>query len=289
MPHLFCFGLGYTANVLAKRLLAQGWQVTGTARTSDGAAALKQAGYRGLVYDGDAPAPDVGRALANANHILLSVPPGPDCDPVYLHHGDDIANSAAVQWIGYLSTIGVYGDAGGDWVDETTVANPGSERGKRRLDAENTWRALGKATQKPVMVFRLPGIYGPGRNTLEDVRAGKARSIVKPGQVFNRIHVDDIATALEAAIRTPMADRVFNITDDEPAPPQDVVNFAADLLQTSRPPSYDFATADLTQMARSFYSESKRVSNARMKQELGVSLAYPNYRDGLKAIAAHHE
>nr|HPG89260.1 SDR family NAD(P)-dependent oxidoreductase [Hyphomicrobium sp.] len=192
--------------------------------------------------------------------------------------------SPSITWIGYLSTIGVYGDADGGWVDEETEARPGSERGQRRLDAENAWLALGQRTGKASMVFRLPGIYGPGRSTIDDLRAGEARRLIKPGQVFNRIHVVDIATALTAAIDKPHAGRVYNVTDDEPGPPQDVVAYGAELLGLPVPPGLDFATADLTPMARSFYSESKRVSNARMKSELGVALKYPNYRDGLRDI-----
>lgn len=288
--HLFCFGLGYTAGVLARRLRNRGAAISGTARSEDGAARLRQRGYAGHVFDGKTRHDSIADALQTATHVLLSVPPGANGDPAFRAYAEEITRSPSVRWIGYLSTVGVYGDASGAWVDETTPAVPGSERGKRRLNAEHDWQALGEASGKSVFVFRLPGIYGPGRSAIDDCVAGTARSIIKPGQVFNRIHVDDIATALEASFALTgtgtSAERIFNVTDDEPGPPQDVVNFAADLLSLPRPPSYDFATANLTDMARSFYSENKRVSNARMKAMLGVTLAYPTFRDGLRAIAA---
>ncbi len=284
MNHLFCFGLGYTAGYLADDLVRRGWQVTGTATRAIGSARLQARKCDGLVFDGKSHTPEITEALHTATHVLLSIPPDAGGDPAYRLFADDIATSPSITWIGYLSTIGVYGDADGGWVDEETEARPGSERGQRRLDAENAWLALGQRTGKASMVFRLPGIYGPGRSTIDDLRAGEARRLIKPGQVFNRIHVVDIATALTAAIDKPHAGRVYNVTDDEPGPPQDVVAYGAELLGLPVPPGLDFATADLTPMARSFYSESKRVSNARMKSELGVALKYPNYRDGLRDI-----
>lgn len=285
MTHLLCFGLGYSASVLAHRLARQGWTITGTSTTHAGAARLRAQGFGGVVFDGQAASGEVRAALTQATHILLSIPPGPGGDPALVSFAADIADSRSLSWIGYFSTVGVYGDADGGWVDEDTAAQPASERGKRRLDAENAWRALGQQAGKSVMVFRLPGIYGPGRSAIDDMKDGTARRIIKPGQVFNRIHVDDIATAVEAGIFKPTRDRVYNITDDEPGPPQDVVAFAAGLLGLPVPPDLDFATTPLSPMARSFYSESKRVSNARMKRELAVTLAYPTYRDGLRQIA----
>lgn len=284
MTHLFCFGLGYSAGVLAKRLSARGWAVTGTSTTAAGVARISERGYTGLVFDGQSELQDDSQALSRATHILLSVPPGASGDPAHRFYGSTIANSPCVEWVGYFSTVGVYGDAGGGWVSEETEARPGSERGLRRLNAEGEWSELGRRSRKPVMIFRLPGIYGPGRSAIDDLRAGTARRIVKPGQIFNRIHVDDIAGAVEASIARPQALRVYNVTDDEPAPQQDVVAYAAELLCLPQLPELDFATADLSPMARSFYSESKRVSNARMKTELGVKLAYPTYRQGLQAI-----
>jgi dTDP-4-dehydrorhamnose reductase len=285
MTHLFCFGLGYSAEVLARRLSAQGWTISGTSTTSRGAERIASLGFRGLIFDGTSKTAEVAEALNSASHVLLSIPPGPSGDPALSAFGDAVAASKNITWIGYFSTVGVYGDAGGGWVSEDTDPRPASERGKRRLDAENAWLDLGKRSGKAVMIFRLPGIYGPGRSAIEDLRAGTARRIVKPGQVFNRIHVDDIAAAVEASIAKPHAGRAYNVTDDEPAPPQDVVAFAAGLLELPTPQELDFATADLSPMARSFYSESKRVSNARMKAELGVALAYPSYREGLRQIS----
>lgn len=287
MSHLFCFGLGYSAGVLAERLQGQGWTISGTATSDAGAARLRARGYRGIVFDGSRASPEVAAALRDSTHVLLSIPPEPDGDPALRCHGDDMAASRSLSLIGYFSTIGVYGDAQGGWVDEETVPRPGTLRGQRRLDAENMWLALGTCTDKRVVVFRLPGIYGPGRSTLDDLRAGTARRLIKPGQVFNRIHVEDIASGVEAAMTAHKPSRVYNLVDDEPAPPQDVVAFGAELLGMSCPPDIDFATATLSPMAQSFYSESKRVSNVRMKAELGVRLAYPTYREGLRAIFSH--
>lgn len=286
MTHLFCFGLGYSARRFGLRLAARGWDVSGTSKSEDGARALCRDGFRGVVFDGQRASADVSQTLKSATHVLLSIPPDGDGDPAIRFHGADIAESPTIEWIGYLSTVGVYGDAAGGWVSEATMAAPVSERGKRRLDAEDAWRGLGERSGKTVMSFRLPGIYGPGRSAIDDVRAGTARRLIKPGQMFNRIHVDDIATALDAAIARPRAGAVYNVTDDEPAPPQDVVAYAAGLLGAPVPPDIDFETADITAMARSFYSESKRVSNALMKRDLAVRLTYPSYREGLAAIAS---
>jgi nucleoside-diphosphate-sugar epimerase len=283
---LFSFGLGYSASALAARLAATGWTITGTSTSSAGAARIGERGYRGLVFDGASPSHDVRAALADATHVLLSIPPAAEGDPAFVHHAADIARAAKLAWIGYLSTVAVYGDQRGGWVDETSPPNPMSERGKRRLDAENAWLTLGARSGKTVMVFRLPGIYGPGRSMLDDVADGTARRLIKKDQVFNRIHVDDIAGAVEAAIQRPRAGGIFNVVDDEPGPPQDVVSFAADLLGRARPPDMPFEDAKLSPMARSFYSENKRVRNARLKAELGYTLAYPTYREGLRAIAA---
>ena len=287
MTHLFCFGLGYSAGVLSRRLARGGWAIVGTSTTESGAQLLHEAGFNGLVFDGSSQTPEVSSALQSATHILLSIPPGLHGDPALRAYSGDIAASPNVRWIGYFSTVGVYGDANGGWVDENTEARPNSERGQRRLDAENAWLNLGQRSGKATMIFRLPGIYGPGRSAIEDLKAGTARRIVKPGQVFNRIHIDDIASAVEAAIIKPHSGRVYNVTDDAPAPPQDVVAFGAELMGIPAPPDLDFATATLSPMARSFYSESKRVSNARMKAELGVRLAFPTYREGLRDILRH--
>lgn len=289
VTRLFCFGLGYTAGVLARRMTQKGWTVAGTATSPEGAAALNAQGLDGVVFDGKRTNPAVAAALGGATHGLLSIPPVPTGDPAFASYADAMARSESLAWVGYLSTIGVYGDAKGGWIDEDTPARPASERGRLRLAAETQWQAFGASTGKCVMVFRLPAIYGPGRSAIDDLRAGRARRVVKPGQVFNRIHVADLASALAAAMAKPRAGRVYNVTDDEPAPPQDVVAFAAELLGLPPPPELAIAASELSAMAKSFYSENKRVKNDRMKKELGVHLAFPTYREGLKALAGRRE
>ena len=284
MSALVCIGLGYTAQVFAARVASQGWRVIGTAKTADGAARIASLGYEALPFDGAVPSDALRTALASATHVLVSAPPDAAGDPLLRHHAGDLPPS--LFWIGYLSTVGVYGDHGGAWIDEATQPKPASTRSIWRLAAEQAWLDLAARTGIRTEIFRLAGIYGPGRGPLESVRNGTARAIIKPGQVFNRIHVEDIANVLAASIARPPSHAIFNVTDDEPAPPQDVLFHAAALLELPPPPTVDFATADLTPMARSFYSECKRVSNTRVKQALGVSLSFPTYRDGLAHDAA---
>jgi nucleoside-diphosphate-sugar epimerase len=284
MSRLFCFGLGDSAQALGRQLITQGWRVGGTARTN--AKALADAGFEAVVFDGHAPSPEVSDALKHATHLLVSIPPGTGGDPTLLHHARDLEGSPSIEWIGYLSTVGVYGDHGGAWIDETTPATPAQARSHWRLAAETAWLALGQRSGKRVQVFRLPGIYGPGRSAIERVREGTAQRIVKPGQVFNRVHVDDIAGALAAAIAGRGAHDIYNVTDDEPAPPQAVIAYAAGPLHMPAPPEIAFEDAKLSPMAASFYAENKRVSNARMCNELGVTLKFPSYREGLQAILA---
>ncbi len=285
MNKLFCFGLGYSARVLAARLAAAGWRIAGTSRSRDGATRIAEAGYDAFEFDGTRSVPTISEALQDTTHVLTSVPPDANGDPVLRCHGQDLATSANVSWIGYLSTVGVYGDHQGAWIDETTPANPQSERARRRLDAENAWRTLGKNAGKPVTIFRLPGIYGPGRSALDNLRRGTARRLVKKGQVFNRIHVEDIARVLEAAMTKGGQHEIYNIADDEPAPTPDTVAYAAELLGIPPPPEIAFEDAELSEMARSFYAENKRVRNHRIKSDLGVTLTYPTYREGLAAIS----
>lgn len=282
--HLFAFGFGSTASVLASRLQGKGCHVSGTCRTPEKAEAIRAQGVDAYLFDGDKK---VDRdVLDGVTHILLSVPPGADGDPVLRLMQDEIAcQRATLQWIGYLSTTGVYGDRAGDLVDETMAMAPTSDRGRRRQAAEEAWFALGREITVPVQTFRLAGIYGPDRNQIVSLRAGKARRIVKPGHVFSRIHVEDIASVLEASIARPNAGAAYNVCDDEAAPPQDVVAFAAELIGMTPPPEVPFEDADLSPMARSFYAESKRVSNKRIKEELGVELRFPTYREGLRTIA----
>lgn len=288
---LFCFGLGYSALALARRLMAAGWRVSGTTRpgnkaSEEKAAALAAEGIETFVFDRGTPLGDPAAALAGATHLLGSVPPDAEGDPVLDRHRADIAACESLTWLGYLSTSGVYGDRAGGWVDEESELTPTGARGRRRVAAERAWLGLWEANGLPVQVFRLAGIYGPGRSALETVRSGRAQRIDKPGQVFSRIHVEDIARVLEASIARPAPGRVYNVCDDEAAPPQEVIAHACRLLGREPPPLVPFEAAELSDMARSFYRDSKRVSNARIKEELGVSLAYPTYREGLKALLA---
>lgn len=283
---LFVFGLGYCALALAHRLGRQGWRIAGTCRGEEKRKAFSGEGIEAVIFDRGRPLDDATHALAGATHIMSSVPPDAVGDPVLDHHAADLARCRDLGWIGYLSTTGVYGDRGGDWVDETAELRPVGPRGARRVAAEAGWRALWRERGCPVHVFRLAGIYGPGRNALEQVRQGEARRIVKPGQVFSRIHVDDIASILIASMTRPNPGAIYNACDDDPAPPQDVVTFACELLGVAPPPERRYAEMApyLSEMARSFYAESKRVANRRIKEELGVRLAYPDYRRGLRAL-----
>jgi nucleoside-diphosphate-sugar epimerase len=273
MTTLLSLGHGYSAAALARLLVPQGWTVIGTTRSAARAAAFQAAGVTPLLWPGD-----LAPALARATHILASAAPDAGGDP-FLHSAPQIAQ-AQPQWVGYLSTTAVYGDHQGGWVDEETPLTPASARGQWRVLAETQWRATGL----PVHIFRLAGIYGPGRGPFEKVRDGTARRILKPGQVFSRIHVDDIAATLAASIARPNPGAAYNLCDDDPAPPEDVLSEAARLLGLPEPPAVAYEDADLSPMARSFYGESKRVRNDRIKTELGVALLHPDYRAGLRAL-----
>lgn len=279
---LFCFGYGFSARALAA--LLPDAEIVATARSAEAAGELKSLGVEAVLFDGTAPLP-VG-ALDGISHLLASVPPDDEGDPVVRHCGEQLRAAGSIRWVGYLSTTGVYGDHQGGWVDETTPLTPAGRRGERRVTAERQWLELfADRPEVSVQLFRLAGIYGPGRSQFRAVREGTARRLVKPGQVFSRIHVDDIAQVLKASIERPRDGAAYNLCDDEPAPPQDVVAFAAELLGIDPPPEVAFENADLSPMARSFYGESKRVSNTLIKEELGVRLRFPNYRDGLRAVA----
>jgi nucleoside-diphosphate-sugar epimerase len=284
-PHLFCFGLGYVAQALAGRLRAKGWTVSGTVRDASKAAALAAQGIDVTAFADEHPLPEA--ALTGVTHILLSAPPDEHGDPAARACGEQFAAVAGqLAWIGYLSTTGVYGDRGGGWVDESTPVAPSSQRSRWRVDAEKTWLDFGRRTGAATHIFRLSGIYGPGRSAIDALKAGTAKRVAKPGQVFARIHVDDIASVLEASIARPAAGAIYNLADDEPAAPADVVTFAADLLGVPPPPLVPFDDAMLTPMSRSFFADNRRVRNDRIKRELGVSLRYPTYREGLRAIAS---
>jgi nucleoside-diphosphate-sugar epimerase len=273
------FGAGFSGRAIARRLIAGGVAVSGTTRSEEKAARLAALGVTPLLYGGKSPSPAVVAALHGVDGVVVSAAPDEEGDPVLRHHGADIA-AAAPGALVYLSTIGVYGDQGGAWIDEATPVNPTNARSRERIAAEEAWTAFGDATGIATSLHRLAGIYGPGRNAFVNLQNGTARRLVKPGQVFNRIHVEDIAAAAVAALEQ-RARGPFNVTDDEPAPPQDVVTFAAGLMGVEPPPEQDFATAELTPMARSFYGELKRVRNGKLKRELGVELGYPDYRTAL--------
>ncbi|MEP5631123.1 MAG: SDR family oxidoreductase [Tateyamaria sp.] len=277
---LLSFGHGFSARALTPLLLAQGWQVIGTTRNPEKAIALEQNGVTPLIFPGS----DLTQAIGQATHLLISAGPDADGDPVLRAVGDLIAARAGeFEWVGYLSTTGVYGDHKGGWVDESSALTPATRRGQWRVAAETAWASI---PNLPLHIFRLAGIYGPGRGPFAKVRAGTARRIIKDGQVFSRTHVDDIAQIIAASIARPNHGAIYNVCDDDPAPPQDVIGHAAALLGLPLPEALDFETAEMTPMARSFYAESKRVKNDRIKDELGVKLLYPTYREGLAALLA---
>lgn len=285
--HLLCLGYGYTARTLAPRLIADGLRVTGTTRNPQKAAAMKEAGVNSLIWDSDGAAP---RLPEDTSAILISAPPDEPGCPALAAFGTQLAARAgSLKWTGYFSTNGVYGDHGGAWVDENSELRATSPRARQRIKAENEWREFAGAKGLPLVIFRLPGIYGPGRSAIGRVRSGGGKRIYKPGQVFSRMHVDDIAAALEKSLKAPAAGDLFNLADDEPAPPQDVVEFACNLLGVKPPPLIPIEEADLSEMAKSFYADNKRVSNRRMKEKLLPRLAYPTYREGLTAIFEQEE
>jgi len=282
--HLFCFGLGYSALALGRRLVGEGWTVTGTGRSAEHAASARRAGFAAIPFERDRPLP--AEALDGISHILVSIPPDAAGDPVLDCHAGDIAAIRGPPWLGYLSTTGVYGDRSGGWVDEADALSPSGERGRRRVMAEAGWHELWRRQAVPVHIFRLAAIYGPGRSPFAALRAGTARRIDQPGQVFSRIHVEDLAMALAASIGQPRPGAVYNVCDDEPAASAEVVAYAAALLGLPPPPLVPLAAAGLSPMARSFYDDNKRVENALIKRELGIAWRYPDYRAGLAASLA---
>lgn len=277
---LLSFGHGYSARALTPTLLEKGWQVIGTTRSPEKADALRATGIESVLWPGS----DLSAALDRATHVLVSAGPKEDGDPVLRTLRDAIAVRAAqFRWVGYLSTTGVYGDHDGGWVDEDTPLKPSTQRGRWRKDAEESWQSI---PGLPLHIFRLAGIYGPGRGPFSKVRAGTARRIIKPDQVFSRIHVEDIAQVLWASISAPKPGTAYNVCDNEAAPPQDVIAHAAELLGLPLPEAVNIEDAEMSPMARTFYAESKRVSNQRIREELGVKLTYPTYREGLAALLA---
>lgn len=280
---LLSLGHGFSARALAARLVPEGWHIVGTTRSADKMDAIAATGVEPLQW----PDSDLSSLISEFPNILISTAPGPNGDPVLEDlHAEFIKAASGIRWLGYLSTTGVYGDHQGGWVDEQTPLTPSTSRGRARVEAEAAWRAV---PDLAVHVFRLAGIYGPGRGPFAKVRNGTARRIIKEGQVFSRIHVEDIATALELSLNRPRAGAIYNLCDDDPAPPQDVIGYAAELLQVPVPDAVPFEEADMTPMARSFYAESKRVKNDLIKSELGWAPQYADYRSGLAAMLAEND
>lgn len=281
--HLLCFGYGYTAAHLSRYLIRKGWRVTGTTRDPERCAEIKSDGVRCEVFDSYHPLNDPLSLLASATHILVSTPPNDTGDPVLDLHGADLENLNNLQWLGYLSATTVYGDRSGIWVDEDCEPRPTTRRGSLRLRAEEQWENLWRVYGLPVHIFRLAGIYGPGRSAIDSVRAGTARRIDKPGHAFSRIHVDDIVQTLLASIGQPNPGRIYNVADDMAAPSHEVIKLACELLGKECPPLIPFDQAEMAPIARSFYSDNKRIRNNRIKEELGVKLQYPDYTSGIRA------
>ncbi|MEM6304005.1 MAG: SDR family oxidoreductase [Pseudomonadota bacterium] len=277
---LLSIGHGYSARALARLLVADGWEITGTTRSAEKAEEIAATGVTPLIW----PGADLAACLQDFSHVLLSAAPGPEGDPVLAQDAKAFEEAAPqLRWVGYLSTTGVYGDQQGGWVDETTPLTPGTRRGQARVEAETGWSAI---PGLPLHIFRLAGIYGPGRGPFAKVRDGSARLIIKENQFFSRIHVEDIAQALCLSLNAPEPGGVYNLCDDLPAPPEDVIAHAAALLGLPRPPEVDFETADMSPMARSFYAESKKVRNDRIRAALHWQPRYPDYRAGLAALLA---
>ncbi len=282
--NLFCFGLGYSAQHFIKAYGEHFETIAGTARSYYAIERLGDPRIKGFMFDAERADPEIATALAQADVLLVSIPPDTSVEPTLAKFGRVLSQLPQQVKIIYLSTIGVYGDRQGEWVDETRVPVPKQPRSTSRLRAEKAWQALSRDARKTIQILRLAGIYGPGRNALAQLKNGTAQRVIKPGQVFNRIHVTDISTAIAAALAYEGDSDVWNVADDEPAPPQDVITYAAKLMGIEPPPEEDFETAPLSAMARGFYEENKRSANGKMKEGLGVTLAYPTYRDGLNAL-----
>jgi nucleoside-diphosphate-sugar epimerase len=283
---VFFFGMGYSSKATANaivQLVDENADIAGTTRSRTKAEELIRAGMRAHAFDGRAPGLMLAPDLIKATHLIASIPPGPNGDPVLLHHRRELDLAENLEWLCYFSTVGVYANSDGGWIDETAPCQSNSERTEQRIRAEESWRDYARQRNLPLAILRIAGIYGPGRSSLNKLKEGTAHRINKPGQVFNRVHVEDIGRIAALAMRSKLSG-TYNLTDDEPAPPQDLVTYAAKLLQIDPPEEVAFEKADLSEMARSFYADNKRVSNAAIKKELGIELLYPSFREGLKAI-----
>ncbi|MBN8533281.1 MAG: SDR family oxidoreductase [Rhizobiales bacterium] len=281
--HLLILGFGYSASAFAREIRPECASITVTARSAEKVDRLRAESWDALPFDGLTSAPALNAAVHRATHVLVSAPPSEVGDPVLRALGPRLLEAPVLKRVLYLSTVGVYGDHEGAWVDEESPLRPVSQRSLQRVAAENSWQVFAASRNIDLGIFRLSGIYGPGRSAIDNLRAGTARRIIKPGQVFNRIHVADIAGALSAAIRCNGPLGVFNLTDHEPAPPQDIVEFAARLLNVPVPPDIPFDEAKLSEMGRSFYGENKRVTNGLIRSALNYTFRCPTYREGLRA------
>jgi nucleoside-diphosphate-sugar epimerase len=283
---VFFFGMGFSSLAAARaihQIIDSEIPVFGTSRTGERIEELADSPYRLHLFDGESPGATLGPDLRRATHVVLSIPPAEAGDPALRMHRADLDAAAGLEWLCYYSTVGVYGDFGGGWVDEDAPTRPINQRSAHRVEVEQQWRDYAAGRGVPLLILRLAGIYGPGRSAFDKLREGTARRIVKPGQVFNRIHVEDIGRVTALAAREQLAG-TFNLADDEPAPPQDLIEYAARQMGVPVPPDIPYEQADMTAMARSFYSDNKRVSNAAIKRTLGIELLYPTYRAGLDAI-----
>jgi len=281
MRKLFIFGFGFSSTAIAEKARGDFDVICGTSRSVEKVERLRGDGYEAEVFDGQATS-ELKAQLADTTHIVMSISPG-EGDLVLSAFPDLLELAPKLQWIGYLSTVGVYGHHDGAWVDEQSELRPVSKRSIQRVAAEKAWAKLGQENNIPLSIFRLSGIYGPGRNWFINIEKGTSRRLVKPDQVFNRIHREDIGQAVTLAMRENIGE-VFNITDDDPAPPQDVVTHAHELMGKTPPPEVDFETADISPMARSFYGENKRVSNQKSKEVLRLEYQWPNYKVSLKRL-----
>ena len=283
---VFFFGMGFSSLATARAIhqtIDSDIPIFGTSRTEEGIEALADSPYRAHLFDGESPGTTLVPDLARSTHVVLSIPPTEAGDPALRMHRADLDAAPDLQWLCYFSTVGVYGDFGGAWIDETAPTRPINQRSAHRVEVEQQWRDYGAERGVPLLILRLAGIYGPGRSAFDKLREGTARRIVKPNQVFNRIHVEDIGRVTALGAQRKLAG-TFNLADDEPAPPQDLIEYAARQMGVPVPPDVPFEEANMTPMARSFYSDNKRVSNAAIKQALGIELLYPTYREGLSAI-----
>jgi hypothetical protein len=287
---LFCFGYGYTCDYLGHALMQTGeWQLAGTTRDPEKRDMLRARNIDAHIFDYEHPLADPLYILEGTTHLVISTPPGDEGDPAFLVHADDILRIPSIEWVGYLSTTGVYGNRSGDWVGEDSEIRPSSRRGSRRAKAEEQWLSLLKSNELPVHIFRLAGIYGPGRSALDSIRAGIARRINKPGHAFSRIHVEDIVQTLIASMEKPNPGAAYNVCDDVPAPSHEVISYACELMGRQPPPLIPFEEADLAPITLSFYSDNKRVRNDRIKEELGITLKYKGYKEGLQGCLEAEE